>query len=64
MAKNNETPKGFTCECGESHAFGVYVFAHWDEALTHTCDCGRKHVIRSGLATLIKEAKNLRSRKR
>jgi hypothetical protein len=26
-----ELEKGFTCECGESHQFGLWVYAHWHE---------------------------------
>jgi hypothetical protein len=37
--------KGFNCECGKYHQFSVYVFAHTHVELTHTCDCGRKHMI-------------------
>ena len=44
---------GFTCECGKFIEFGAYVLAHWDIELTHTCDCGRKHTIKSGSVTLI-----------
>ena len=48
--------KGFTCECGEFHEFGVWVAAHWSLSLVHTCDkCGRKHNVCRGLVTLKKE---------
>ncbi len=34
-------PKGFKCVgCGTFHKFTVYVWAHWHERLTHTCECG------------------------
>lgn len=45
------------CECGEEHVAGVYVMAHWDEELIHTCDCGRKHSTLRGYVTLLKEKK-------
>lgn len=41
------------CECGNEHALGGYVAAHWTEKLIHTCDCGRKHSIRRGLLELV-----------
>lgn len=59
-------PRAWKCECGAKHEFGVYVMAHWDETLVHTCQsCGRKHNVRRGLVTLIKptKAKNKESRK-
>lgn len=50
----DETPKGFTCKCGAYHAFGVYVIAHWDLQLIHTCSkCKRSHHVRQGKATPI-----------
>ena len=54
MAK--KLPTGFTCECGENHEFPAYVFAHYDIPLIHMChDCGRKHYILSGKATIIND---------
>lgn len=53
----SEMPKGFTCECGAIHEFGIWVMAHWNEALTHTCECGRQHDIRRGVAVLKKPKK-------
>ena len=56
---DNRTPKngaGFSCPCGKFHLFGVYVAAHWNEHLTHTCDeCGRQHSVKNGKVTLIKQ---------
>lgn len=47
-----EDGKGFRCECGKWHPFGVYVMAHWTTLLLHTCDaCGRKHDVLEGVAT-------------
>lgn len=49
---NNQQNEGFFCECGEFHEFGVYVMAHWDELLIHTCDkCGRQHEVKRGWVT-------------
>lgn len=47
---------GFTCECGKFHKYPAYVIAHWDIELVHKCDCGRKHIILCGDATLKEEA--------
>lgn len=45
-------PEGFRCsKCGVWHKFPPYVYAHFDEHLIHTCACGAKHDIRSGVAT-------------
>lgn len=46
--------EGFVCECGQHHVFGVYIAAHWDERLIHTCDCGRKHSVCRGHVSLLK----------
>jgi len=54
--KEKPLPKGFTCEkCRTPHAFPWYVYAHWGIDLVHQCDCGAKHSIRNGVATLLKE---------
>ena len=50
------------CECGRVHTLGVYVAAHWDERLTHACDCGRKHDIHGGFLTLYKDVKEKKAR--
>jgi len=50
--------KGFTCECGKFHEFGVWVAAHWDMPLVHTCDsCGAKHNVLRGMVSLKKKRK-------
>ena len=42
-------PRGVTCGCGKFHAFGFYVYAHWDEPMTHKCGvCGRENTILQG----------------
>jgi hypothetical protein len=53
----SEEPRGFTCECGTRHEFGIWVMAHWNEALIHTCECGRQHEIKRGVAVLKKAKK-------
>lgn len=53
-----EERQGFTCECGKFHVFGVYVMAHWDEKLIHTCpECDRVHQVCRGRATLQRSPK-------
>jgi hypothetical protein len=48
--------KGFTCECGQYHAFPMYVFAHAHVPLVHTCKyCGRKHEMQNLEVWLIEE---------
>lgn len=51
--------EGFNCKtCEKYHAFGLWVMAHWDEALNHTCDeCGAKHLIRRGIVRLLKKGR-------
>lgn len=44
--------KGFSCECGASHLFTSYVYAHWTLRLTCTCDCGRTYTIKAGRVRL------------
>lgn len=46
---------GFNCTgCQKHHEFGVYVAAHWDEELIHTCECGSQHTVRRGTASPLK----------
>lgn len=46
-------PRGFRCsKCDKWHSFPVWVFAHWDDALQHTCDrCETVHDLKAGRAT-------------
>ena len=54
----SEQPTGFTCQtCGKRHGFGVYVAAHWEDALIHTCECGAKHLLRRGRVTQTRKGK-------
>lgn len=51
--------KGFTCECGTQHDFGMYVMSHWDTVLIHTCAaCGAQHSVVRGVAKLKRRGKN------
>lgn len=51
MRTKKTLPKGFKCQCGLFHEYDVYVYAHWDIRLTHTCACGRVHEVLQGKAT-------------
>jgi transcription elongation factor Elf1 len=42
-------PQKFRCACSRLHVLSTYVFAHFHETLFHTCDCGRKNIIKSGV---------------
>lgn len=53
MSKSEKLAKDFTCECGIVNKFDMYVYAHWTLELTHTCACGRKHLIQRGIVTLL-----------
>lgn len=51
-----EMPKGFNCKnpkCKKWDDFGVYVYAHWNEELIHTCECGQQHRVKAGKVTRI-----------
>jgi hypothetical protein len=51
-----ELPKGYACEaCGTEHRFPAYVYAHWEVRITHSCDCGAKHSVLCGVATLVEQ---------
>ena len=59
MTDKNDLPSGFNCAtCDKRHAYPGYVFAHFQETLTHTCGCGAQHRIRKGKVTQIKKGKN------
>lgn len=53
MSKRNDS---FNCTtCQKRHLFGVYVAAHADEELMHTCDaCGAVHSVLQYAVTLEK----------
>jgi hypothetical protein len=57
MSTQSKLPSGFTCDCGVTHKYPGYVYAHWRNKIVHTCDrCERKHNILMGKATLIKSS--------
>jgi len=46
-----ELPKGYDCPaCGRFHRFSPWVYAHWDIAITHSCNCGVEATILMGRA--------------
>jgi RNase P subunit RPR2 len=52
VTTKKELPEGYTCKCGEFHKYPAYVYAHWRDLLTHTCEkCGAKHDILMGHAS-------------
>ncbi len=43
---------GYTCgTCNTYHEYPFYVYAHHEETLIHTCGCGSRYSICSGVAT-------------
>ena len=52
--------KGFNCKtCGRWHNFGPYVAAHSRFQLTHTCQCGAKHVVHDYQVTQVKKGRSV-----
>lgn len=48
-------PKGYDCaKCGRFNPFPLYVAAHAEERLQHTCRCGARHSILNGIAKQVK----------
>ena len=51
-----ELPKGFDCvACGRFNRFPAYVYAHWREVLTTSCECGARYEIVLGRVDRIDE---------
>lgn len=48
----SKLPLGYTCKCGVENRFHIYVYAHWDTQLEHTCECGRKNKVLRGVVTI------------
>lgn len=48
----SELAKGYTCTCGKEHTYPAYVYAHWNIALTHTCECGLRWTIMQGIPVI------------
>ena len=50
--------KSFDCtKCRRTHHYPMYVYAHWDESLIHTCECGAKHELQSGHVFFVSKKK-------
>jgi hypothetical protein len=46
----NEVRTGHICpKCGFHHEWSAYVYAHWDIALEHHCQCHTVTVLKSGV---------------
>lgn len=55
MKEERDLTKGYICSglrCGRYHKFPAYVYAHMNEEIVHTCECGRKNIICEGSVTL------------
>lgn len=49
MMKNQELKKGYTCPyCQRFNEFSVWVFAHMNIDIQHTCDCGKIIPLKNG----------------
>lgn len=49
MSRNQELRKGYKCPyCQKYNEFSVWVFAHWDIEITHTCDCEKVIPLKNG----------------
>lgn len=44
--------KGYRCGCGKYHEYPAYLYAHWYEHITHTCECGRPNALCEGKAEI------------
>lgn len=53
----------FKCECGETHVYPAYVYAHWNEEMLFTCPkCKVQYSIIQGIASKITAKKRKSSR--
>lgn len=42
-------PKGYTCRhCGAFSKFSSWLYAHWNESVIHTCECGAREALLRG----------------
>lgn len=39
---------GFTCACKRYNKFPAYVYAHFHDELSFTCECGRSYTVWNG----------------
>lgn len=58
----NKRSSGYTCKCGRENPFTAYVFAHWDQEVTHVCECGLRWAIYAGEAELLKKGTHVNKR--
>ena len=50
--------KGYSCEtCGVENKYSGWVYAHWRDLITHSCDCGAKYSIFAGIARQVKKGR-------
>jgi hypothetical protein len=55
MTAAKDADKGYTCKtCGTWHEYPMYVHAHSNESITHTCECGAKTSVRNYVARQVK----------
>lgn len=48
-------PSGYKCRCRKFNTFSVWVFTHWNERITHQCECGRRNELVRGRVILVGE---------
>lgn len=52
IAKHPAEVSGHVCPCGERHKWPAYVYAHWRDLLTHSCNkCNQKTSLLSGVCS-------------
>lgn len=50
--------KGYKCPaCELKNLFSSWVYTHWDIAIVHTCECGRRSMIKQGKCITTEEDK-------
>ena len=49
--RKEKLTEGMTCECGKYEKYPAYIYAHWDDPVIYTCECGIAYVIFRGRAT-------------
>lgn len=56
-------PTGFACsKCGARHEFSDYLYAHWQERIIHTCECGAVHELLRGVAVFRRQGKRVKEK--
>lgn len=55
MSEEDTRDKGYTCKkCKKFNPYEPYVFAHWNECLIHTCECGARHSFYAGIVSYVR----------